>query len=121
MPCQCDRWGWLASTAHERDDRGDQAEGGRDGEDVDAVGQEILERIAGTAAIGSLSKEDRDEGIAISHKFAGSLGMYGYSRGTEVASAIEHLLRSQPPAQADQLRPLAIQLRDAIFPAKAAD
>jgi HPt (histidine-containing phosphotransfer) domain-containing protein len=77
---------------------------------------DTLDRIAATAAVAPLSKEDREEGIAISHKFAGSLGMYGYSRGTELASQLESLFRSLPPSQPDLITPLTIDLRQAIFP-----
>lgn len=77
---------------------------------------EVLERIAGSAAIGTLSKEDRDEGIAISHKFAGSLGMYGYRQGTEIASQMELLFRSNSPIEPDSILSLTYQLREAIFP-----
>ena len=48
-----------------------------------------------------MSDEEREEGIAISHKLAGSLGMYGYQRGTEIASQLEQLLRSNPTSQPD--------------------
>jgi len=77
---------------------------------------QVLERIAGSAATGSLSKEDREEGIAISHKFAGSLGMYGYRQGTEIASQMEQLFRSNLPIEPDTILSLTYQLREAIFP-----
>jgi hypothetical protein len=77
---------------------------------------DILDRIAATAAVAPLSKEDREEGIAISHKFAGSLGMYGYNRGTEVAMQLEQIFRALPPPQPDLITPLTTELREAIFP-----
>ncbi len=77
---------------------------------------EVLERIAGSAATAALSREDREEGIAISHKFAGSLGMYGYRRGTEIASLMEQLFRSSAPIEPDAILSLTYQLREAIFP-----
>jgi HPt (histidine-containing phosphotransfer) domain-containing protein len=77
---------------------------------------EILERISGSAAIGPLSKGDRDEGISISHKFAGSLGMYGYRQGTEIASQMEQLFRSGSPIEPEIILSLTYQLREAIFP-----
>jgi len=62
-----------------------------------------------------MSEQQREEGIAISHKLAGSLGMYGYQRGTEIASELEQLLRSNPTPQPD-ITPLTTGLRESIFP-----
>jgi HPt (histidine-containing phosphotransfer) domain-containing protein len=77
---------------------------------------DTLDRIAASSAAGSMSDQEREEGIAISHKLAGSLGMYGYQRGTEIASQLEQLLRSNPPPQPDQVTPLTTGLRESIFP-----
>jgi hypothetical protein len=77
---------------------------------------DILDRIAASAASGPMSSQDREEGIAISHKFAGSLGMYGYKRGTEIATELEQLFRSNPPSQPDLITPLTIELRESVFP-----
>ena len=78
---------------------------------------DILDRIAASASQSPLTPEDREEAIAISHKFAGSLGMYGYSHGTEAASQLEQLLRSDSPVGPDLLTALTKELRDTIFPA----
>ena len=78
---------------------------------------DILDRIAATAAVCTLSEADREEGVAISHKFAGSLGMYGYHRGSELASALEQLFRGLPPSQPDLITPLTTELRETLFPA----
>jgi HPt (histidine-containing phosphotransfer) domain-containing protein len=75
-----------------------------------------LDRIAAKAALEPLAETDRQEGIAISHKFAGSLGMYGYTRGTELAMQLEKLFRSLPPPQPDLITPLTTELRESIFP-----
>jgi HPt (histidine-containing phosphotransfer) domain-containing protein len=75
-----------------------------------------LERIAASAAVTPLSPEDREEGISISHKFAGSLGMYGYTRGSELAMKLERLFRALPPPQPDLITPLTTELRESIFP-----
>lgn len=77
---------------------------------------EVLDHIAASSAAGSLSEQQREEGIAISHKLAGSLGMYGYQRGTEIASQLEQLLRSNPLTEPDFVTPLTTDLREAIFP-----
>jgi HPt (histidine-containing phosphotransfer) domain-containing protein len=79
---------------------------------------DVLDRIANSSATSSMSDPDREEAIAISHKLAGSLGMYGYQRGTELASQIEQLLRANPTSQTD-FTPLATGLREAIFPSTA--
>ena len=77
----------------------------------------ILDRIAVDAVVRPLPTKDREEAIAISHKFAGSLGMYGYTRGTEVASQLEQLLRSQTSPEPELMIALTYELREAIFPA----
>jgi HPt (histidine-containing phosphotransfer) domain-containing protein len=77
---------------------------------------DTLDRIAASAAAGPISDDDREEGTAISHKLAGSLGMYGYKRGTEIASQLEQLYRSNPPSQPDLITPLTVDLRETIFP-----
>jgi HPt (histidine-containing phosphotransfer) domain-containing protein len=77
---------------------------------------DTLDRIAASSAEGTMSDQQREEGIMISHKLAGSLGMYGYKHGTEIASQLEQLLRSNPPSQPDHVTELTIALREAIFP-----
>jgi HPt (histidine-containing phosphotransfer) domain-containing protein len=77
---------------------------------------DILDRIAASASQDPITKKDREEGIAISHKFAGSLGMYGYSHGTEVASQMEQLLRSETLLDPALFAGLTIELRETIFP-----
>jgi hypothetical protein len=83
---------------------------------------DTLDRIAASSAHGSISAEDRQEGIAISHKFAGSLGMYGYARGSQVASEMETFFRSDSDEAFDPgiLLSLSFQLRESIFPTLSA-
>jgi hypothetical protein len=76
----------------------------------------ILDRIAASASEAPMTQPDREEGIALSHKFAGSLGMYGYNRGTEIASQMEQLLRSDVPLDPDLFMSLTKELRESIFP-----
>jgi HPt (histidine-containing phosphotransfer) domain-containing protein len=76
---------------------------------------DVLDRIAASSGEGSMSEQQREEGIAISHKLAGSLGMYGYQRGTEIASELEQLLRSNPTPQPD-ITLLTTELRESVFP-----
>ncbi len=77
---------------------------------------DTLDRIAASAANVTLSEADREQAVAISHKFAGSLGMYGYQRGTEIAMQLEVLYRTPPVSQPHLLVPLTQELRQAIFP-----
>ena len=77
---------------------------------------DTLDRIATASADGLLTKEEREEGTSISHKFAGSLGMYGYGRGTEVAMQLEHLFRSADSIDPAMLIALTYELRQSIFP-----
>ena len=77
---------------------------------------DILDQIAASAANASLSEADREQAASIAHKFAGSLGMYGYQRGTEIAMQLEQLYRTPPVAQPQLLPPLTLQLRQSIFP-----
>ena len=75
---------------------------------------DTLDRIAATAA--ALSEADREQAVSIAHKFAGSLGMYGYQRGTEIAMQLEALYRTPPVSQPQLLAPLTRELRLSIFP-----
>lgn len=76
----------------------------------------MLDRAASFAAAGALGEELREEAADSAHKLAGSLGMYGYDDGTRLARQLELLLDYPTPDPA-QLRALATQLRQTIFPA----
>ncbi len=52
----------------------------------------LLDRVAAAAENGDLSEDLRVEAVGIAHKFAGSLGMFGYDRGTDIARQIEQML-----------------------------
>jgi len=80
---------------------------------------DTLDRIAQTAASTGLIDKDREEGLGISHKFAGSLGMYGYSHGSEISMQLEELFRSIPLERTDVLTPLVIELRQSVFTGKS--
>ncbi|MDW5265972.1 MULTISPECIES: Hpt domain-containing protein [Acidobacteriaceae] len=70
----------------------------------------ILDRAATAAESGELSEVLRIEALEIAHKFAGSLGMFGYSDGTEIARQIEQLLGAITPATSSRLALLVTQL-----------
>ena len=48
------------------------------------------------------------------HKLAGSLGMFGYPRGTELAREIEQLLELDGHVDAATLRQLVLELRASL-------
>lgn len=63
------------------------------------------------AVIGRLSPIMRRGAADTAHKLAGSLGMFGYPRGTELAREIEHLLENEGAVDACLLRELVLELR----------
>ena len=73
----------------------------------------LLDRAAAAAETGDLSEDLRVEAGGIAHKFAGSLGMFGYDRGTEIARQIEQML-SEPPAAWARLSELVRELRETL-------
>ena len=75
---------------------------------------DLLDSVASTAASGALDEPTRLEALNIAHKLAGSLGMYGYQQGTEVASQMERILKSPTPETLLTLRSLAIDLRKSL-------
>jgi len=75
----------------------------------------MLDNAAAAAAAGTLIEELREEAADIAHKLAGSLGMYGYDHGTRIARQLELLLDYPTPDPA-QIRALATELRQTLFP-----
>lgn len=71
----------------------------------------LLESAADSAVAGSLSDELRSEAGATAHKLAGSLGMFGYTGGTEICRSIEHLLEGSEPFAPETLRQMTASLR----------
>lgn len=63
------------------------------------------------AVVGRLSPIMRRGAADTAHKLAGSLGMFGYPRGTELAREIEQLLESDGGVDAGSLRELVLDLR----------
>jgi len=76
---------------------------------------QVQQRLAllDQAAAGPLTPELRGEAIAVAHKLSGSLGMFGFHRGTLIARELEERLESPSP-EAATLAILTAQLRDAI-------
>jgi HPt (histidine-containing phosphotransfer) domain-containing protein len=75
---------------------------------------DLLDQFGSAAVSGSLEEHTRLEALSIAHKLAGSLGMYGYQQGTEVASKMERILRSPTPETLGTLRDLAADLRKSL-------
>src|ERR1700730_17557136 len=73
-----------------------------------------LDQFGSAAIAGSLEEHTRLEALNIAHKLAGSLGMYGYQQGTEVASKMERILKSPTPETLGTLRALAADLRKSL-------
>jgi len=69
----------------------------------------LLDRVAANP-----TPELRAEAIAIAHKLAGTLGMFGYPEGTALAREIELSLEGSD----GDIAPLVAKLRPLLFPAK---
>ena len=66
------------------------------------------------AVVGRLSPMMRRGAADTAHKLAGSLGMFGYPRGTELAREIEQLLEDDGVVDAVTLRELVVELRASL-------
>lgn len=73
-----------------------------------------LDRIAEEAASGKLTEMKCEEASNIAHKLAGTLGMFGYHQGTEIARQIEQILGSFTPELSNRLTSLITDLRKVI-------
>jgi HPt (histidine-containing phosphotransfer) domain-containing protein len=77
---------------------------------------DILDAAGTAASDNSLTGDLRAHAIVEAHKLAGSLGMFGYSAGTELAREIEALLEAPGTPPAGRLVTLATRLRATLFP-----
>ena len=75
---------------------------------------DLLDKFAAAASSGKLDESTRVEALNIAHKLAGSLGMYGYQQGTEVASKMEGIFKSPTPEKLLTLRALSLDLRKSL-------
>lgn len=66
------------------------------------------------ALAGRLSPLMRRGAADTAHKLAGSLGMFGYPRGTELAREIEQTLEFDGQVDAPALRQLVMELRASL-------
>jgi HPt (histidine-containing phosphotransfer) domain-containing protein len=74
-----------------------------------------IDQAIAAAANGTLTTEVREAAADDAHKLAGSLGMYGYNRGTHIAREIELLLDYRTPDH-PRLATLSTELRRTLFP-----
>jgi HPt (histidine-containing phosphotransfer) domain-containing protein len=75
---------------------------------------DLLEVIASSASSGTIPPDSRDEAISIAHKLSGSLGMFGYQQGTEIAAKIERILKAALPEDLATLPDLTADLRRSL-------
>lgn len=78
----------------------------------------VLERVAilhdarEALATDPANSDARARGREAAHKLSGILGVFGLPRGSEIASGIEALLRTEAPLSPDQLSSLSSQVAD---------
>src|ERR1700729_3828673 len=75
---------------------------------------DLLDRTAKIAASGKLPEDSRNEALSIAHKLSGSLGMFGYQQGTQIAANMERILKSPTPETLATLPPLPAALRKSL-------
>ncbi|HEX4154734.1 MAG TPA: Hpt domain-containing protein [Acidobacteriaceae bacterium] len=75
---------------------------------------EELDRASNDAVHGSLSPAARASAAETAHKLAGSLGMFGYPRGTELARDLEQVLEAKGAIDAITLCQLVASLRASL-------
>jgi HPt (histidine-containing phosphotransfer) domain-containing protein len=73
----------------------------------------LLERAAAANSQGEMGEELRNAARGIAHKLAGSLGMFGFPVGSEIARQLELLLEHADP-DPEALTELTAQLRGSL-------
>ena len=63
---------------------------------------------------GALTAGDRIEASEIAHKLAGSLGMFGFPKGSEISRNLEILLDSEAPLSPGIVHELTTQLEQVL-------
>lgn len=71
----------------------------------------LVDEAANAASAGTLTEEQRSAGHAAAHKLAGSLGLFGMTRGTEIARQLEHALEDSNAMPSADLVALTTELR----------
>ncbi len=75
----------------------------------------ILDRAAEAAAVGSLEESLCEEALSEAHKLAGSLGTFGFAKGTEIARELEVGLEAGT-LKPERMQELTRRLRETLFP-----
>lgn len=75
---------------------------------------QTLREAADALQAAPLPVDTRAQAADVAHKLAGSLGMFGYPRGTEIARNLELLLDSEAPLSSGVLQELTMQLEQAL-------
>lgn len=74
----------------------------------------VLDRAAEASINDAMVPSLRHSAADTAHKLAGSLGMFGYPRGTEIARDLEQILDSDGPIDPIALRHLVLALRASL-------
>jgi len=73
-----------------------------------------MQRAATAASAGKLTPEARASASGTAHKLAGSLGMFGFQHGTEIARHLEEMLIAPGDLDGPKLEELARELREEV-------
>lgn len=73
-----------------------------------------LRQAGRDAQKGEFTPEQRTEASDLAHKLAGSLGMFGYPRGSEIAREIEQMLEDTHALDGERLFRLTEDLYDSL-------
>jgi HPt (histidine-containing phosphotransfer) domain-containing protein len=76
---------------------------------------ELLDHAASEAASGMMSETLQAQALEVAHKLSGSLGMFGYQHGTEIARQIEQILKTPTPDASSGLTSLTTELRQTLL------
>ena len=76
---------------------------------------DLLQGAASALAAESLTPLLLQEALSISHMLAGSLGMFGFGEGTQLARVLERQLESETPNAGEMLSAIT-KLREVLFP-----
>ncbi|WP_348269184.1 Hpt domain-containing protein [Edaphobacter paludis] len=76
---------------------------------------DLLDRAASEAASGTMSETLRAQAFEVAHKLSGSLGMFGYHHGTEIARQMEQILKTLTSDSHSDLTSLTTELRQTLL------
>lgn len=76
----------------------------------------LIDHAALAAAAGRLKEPEHAEALAVAHKLAGNLGMFGHNEASSIASEIEQILKYPTEETLSHLATLARQLRQTLEP-----